>query len=150
MLKNKGKGYFGKMIRLTDLEIKIMCVLWESSESLTIQEITNRLKEEKISVQSVTQAMKHLVSKKATQVSEHVLVSNVYARTFSPCFSQDEYFSSEISRLQKIIFCKKKPNTVSIIAALLHNSDDNVMDKNKIEALQKIIDDKKRNIEKGK
>ena len=137
-------------IRLTDLEIKIMRVLWESSESLTIQEITDRLTEEKLSVQSVTQAMKHLVSKKAVQVSEHVLVSNVYARTFCPCFSQDEYLSTEISRLQNSIFCRKKPNTMSIIATLLHNSDDNSLDKNEIEELQKIIDDKKRKLEKRK
>ena len=94
--------------------------------------------------------MKHLVSKKAVQVSEHVLVSNVYARTFCPCFSQEQYLSGEIKRLQKSIFCKTPPNTISIIATLLQNSDDIAMDKNSIEELQKIIDDKRRELEKGK
>ena len=138
-----------ELIRLTDLEIKIMRVLWENSDSLTIQEIANRMIEEKISVQSITQAIKHLVSKKAVQVSKHVLVSNVYARTFCPCFSQEQYLSGEIKRLQKSIFCKNPPNTISIIATLLQNSDDIAMDKNSIEELQKIIDDKKKELEQG-
>ena len=138
-----------ELIRLTDLEIKIMRVLWESSDSLTIQEIADRMIEEKISVQSITQAIKHLVSKKAVQVSQHVLVSNVYARTFCPCFSQEQYLSGEIKRLQKSIFCKNPPNTISIIATLLQNSDDIAMDKNSIEELQKIIDDRKKQLEKG-
>ena len=138
-----------ELIRLTDLEIKIMRVLWESSDSLTIQEIADRMVEEKISVQSITQAIKRLVSKKAVQVSQHVLVSNVYARTFCPCFSQEQYLSGEIKRLQKSIFCKNLPNTISIIATLLHNSDDIAMDKNSIEELQKIIDHKKKELEQG-
>lgn len=138
-----------ELIRLTDLEIKIMRVLWENSDSLTIQEIADRMIEEKISVQSITQAIKHLVSKKAVQVSKHVLVSNVYARTFCPCFSQEQYLSGEIKRLQKSIFCKNPPNTISIIATLLQNSDDIAMDKNSIEELQKIIDDKKKELEQG-
>ena len=138
-----------ELIRLTDLEIKIMRVLWENSDSLTIQEIANRMIEEKISVQSITQAIKHLVSKKAVQVSKHVLVSNVYARTFCPCFSQEQYLSGEIKRLQKSIFCKNPPNTISIIATLLQNSVDIAMDNNSIEELQKIIDDKKKELEQG-
>lgn len=136
--------------RLTDLEIKIMRVLWESPKHLTIQEISDRLGEEKISVQSVTQAMKRLIFKNAVQVSEHVLVSNVYARTFAPCFSQEDYLSVEIKRLEKSIFSKKKPNTISILATFLHNSDDNAIDERNLEELQKIIDDKKLELRKEK
>ncbi len=46
--------------RLTDLELVIMRVLWEHDGALTIQEISNFLKEEKISVASVTQVMSRL------------------------------------------------------------------------------------------
>lgn len=63
-----------------------MGVLWNHDRSLTIQEIANGIKDEKISVASVTQAIKRMVSKKAITVSDHILVSNVYARTFIPSF----------------------------------------------------------------
>ena len=93
--------------KLTDLEMKIMRVLWENAEPLTIQGLTELLSKEKLSVQSVTQSIKHLVVKGAVQVCGHVLVSNVYARTFSACFGQEEYMATEIRRLSNSIFSKK-------------------------------------------
>lgn len=50
--------------RLTDLEIIIMKVLWEQETDLTIQEIVNNMSGKKLSIASVTQAMKHLIEKK--------------------------------------------------------------------------------------
>ena len=134
--------------RLTDLEVRIMSVLWESESNLTIQEIAGRLQEDKLSVQSITQAMKRLVSKKVVVVSEHVLVSNVYARTFEPCYSQDEYLASELERLKGSIFMKKKANTVSVMATLINNSDDQEISLDQIDELQKIIEQKKACLEK--
>ena len=134
--------------RLTDLEVRIMRVLWESESNLTIQEIAGRLHEDKLSVQSITQAMKRLVSKRVVVVSEHVLVSNVYARTFKPCYSQDEYMASEIDRLKGSIFAKKRVNTFSVMAALINNSDEQEISLDQIDELQKIIEQKKACLEK--
>lgn len=134
--------------RLTDLEVRIMSVLWESESNLTIQEIAGRLQEDKLSVQSITQAMKRLVSKKVVVVSEHVLVSNVYARTFEPYYSQDEYLASEIERLKSSIFLKKRANAVSVMATLINNSDDQEISLEQIDELQKIIEQKKACLEK--
>ena len=136
------------MPRLTDLEVRIMRVLWESESNLTIQEIAGRLHEDKLSVQSITQAMKRLVSKKVVVVSEHVLVSNVYARTFEPCYSQDEYLASEIDRLMGSIFLKKRASTVSVMATLINNSDEQEISLDQIDELQKIIEQKKACLEK--
>ena len=129
--------------RLTDLEIKIMRVLWESTRSLTIQEITEILKEEKLSPQSVTQSVNHLVKKGAAKVDEHILVSNVYARTFSTCFGQEEYMAAEIKRLSKTLFCKRLPDMTNVLVALMENNDGQVIGARDIEAIQKIIDKKK-------
>lgn len=132
-----------EIVRLTDLEIKIMKVLWDKERCLTIQEIADYLNEDKISVASVSQVIKHLISKKAIQVKEYVLVSNVYARTFYPCFSPDDYFVAELTRMKKSMFGRKKLDALGIIAALLSNSDEHTIDKKELLELQKIIDLKK-------
>lgn len=126
--------------RLTDLEITLMKVLWEHDTNLTIQEIANSLSEKKISVASVTQAMKHLTAKKAVMVGEHVLVSNVYARTFFPCFSREEFLAAEFRRMQKSIFGAKKVNTISIIATLLNIENGVDIKQEDAKKLQEMID----------
>ena len=72
-----------------------------------------------------------------------MLVSNVYARTFLPCFSPDDYFVAELTRMKKSMFGRKKLDTIGIIAALLSNSDEHTIDKKELLKLQKIIDLKK-------
>ena len=139
----KKDGKMNNIPRLTDLEIIIMKVLWESHAGLTIQEIKNNLKEKELSIASITQSMKHLVKKKATNVSDYVLVSNVYARSYSPCFSREEYLSAEFKRLQKSVFGTKKVNTLGIIVALMDNEGDEGMKLEEAKELQKIIDNKK-------
>lgn len=130
-----------KIERLTDLEIKIMKVLWEHSHNLTIQEMAKYLEHEKISSGSITQSIKHLISKKAVEVCEHVLVASVYARTFKPNFSQEEYLASEFERMQKSIFGKKK-KSFSLAASLLSNSEGEDVKVEEVEKLQKYIDAK--------
>lgn len=128
--------------RLTDLEIKIMKVLWEH-ENLTIQEIASYLKEDKLSVASITQVIKHLMAKKAVVVGKHVLVSSVYARTFLPCFTKEEFLSAEFARLQKNVFGLKKINPMGIIAALLNSSGNEEVSLEDVEKLQKLINERK-------
>lgn len=136
-----------KIARLTDLEIKIMRVLWENDHNLTIQEIVCCLPEEKLSDASVRQVMKRLVNKKAVRVMESILVATVYARTFEPCYTQEEYMAAEIERLQNVMFEKKKPNAFSMMAAFLHNSDAREIDAAQMDELQKIIEKKKNQIQ---
>ena len=131
--------------RLTDLEISIMKILWDEGKNLTIQEITGRM--EGLSVPSITQAMKHLINKKAVVVAEHVLVSNVYARTFKPCFNQDEFLQAEYKRVHTSVFGSKKFGARGFMAALFNNSSKDEIGAEEINELQKIIDAKKKEIE---
>lgn len=127
--------------RLTDLEIDIMKVLWNHERPITIQEISNQF--ESLSVASVTQAMKHLINKKAVKVQEHILVSNVYARAFVPCFTNEEYLAGEYKRLQKNILGRKTFSAIGAIAALFDNSGKDEIKAEDIDELQKIIDKRK-------
>lgn len=137
-----------KIARLTDLEIKIMKVLWAHEKSLTIQEIGHELKGEGLSVPSVSQAMKHLIEKKAVKVDEFVLVTSKYARTFSPCFTKEAYLAAEFERLQKFVFGTEKVNLSGIAAALLNNrqSEENVIEE--IDEIKDIIEKKREQLKK--
>lgn len=89
-----------EIIKLTDLEVEIMGVIWNSKDNLTIQQITDKLNS--YSVPSITQSIKHLINKKAIVVAEHIPVSKVYARTFKPCYTPEEYFEAELKRLRML------------------------------------------------
>lgn len=130
----------GEIARLTDLEIKIMKVLWEHEEHLTIQEIARYLKKDNISAASVTQSMKHLIKKKAVVVSAHVLVANVYAREFCPCFSKEEFLVNEIERIQKVVMGNKRIGCFGFAAALLSNESEEPVKVEEVEKLQKHLD----------
>ena len=75
---------------LTPMEQEVMKVLWESQHELTNSEIAESMKD---------QTMKRLLEKGAVCVGDHVLVSNVYARTFHPCITRKEFVRQELIRL---------------------------------------------------
>lgn len=135
--------------RLTDLEIRIMRVLWEHEKDLTIQEIGKQLEDEGISVASVAQSVKHLIKKKAVVVSEHVLVASVYARTFRPCYNQEDFLKAEFHRLQKSVLGSKKINMAEVAMSLLSSDANKEIQVKEVEDLQKIIDEKKEQLLSG-
>ena len=129
--------------RLTDLEIKIMKVLWDSDKGLTIQEIANELKEEKISAPSVTQAMQRLVAKEAVKVSDYVLVVSSYTRMFVPAFSREEFMAEELNRLNKSLWGKGTSTIPNVVAALGFLKEKNVesISIEDMKGIRQIIDD---------
>lgn len=132
--------------RLTDLEIKIMGVLWAHDQCLTSQEIADYLKNDKISAPSVMQAMKRLVEKEAVIVSDHVPVSRVYARAFSPSYSKEEFLAAEFGRLQKFVSNSKRINIAEITASLLNDEKNQDIKLKDVEELQKLVERKKKQL----
>lgn len=135
--------------RLTDLETIIMKVLWQHDRGLTIQEITACIEEKKISTASVAQAVKHMLAKEAIEVGKHVPVANVYARTFATCFSQKEFLASEFSRMQEAVY-GRRCHTAGIAAAFLGSESAKNIEAEEMDELQKIIDEKKKQMKKQK
>lgn len=108
-----------KIPKLTELEIKIMKVLWEHEAGLTIQEIAGYLTEEKISAPSVSQAMQRMVKKEAVKVTDYVLVVSSYTRVFVPAFSREEFMAAEIGRLDRSLWGRGKSNASNVTTALM-------------------------------
>lgn len=137
-------------MKLTELEIKIMKVLWEHDREMTIQEIAACLEDERISLPSVKQSVRHLLNKKAVMVCESVLVVSVYARTFRACFSQEEFLASEYKRLQKSVYGKRKKSIASVAVAMLCDSEEESVSREEIERLQNYINAKKEQLRETK
>ncbi len=130
--------------RLTDLEVIIMKVLWGTEANLTIQEISGRIKEKKLSIASITQAINHLTAKNAVVVIDHVLVASVYARAYRPCFNREEYLAAEYKRLQKSVFGVEKANIAGIIASLLGSKENESISEEEANELKKMLNERKR------
>ena len=124
--------------RLTDLEIKILKVLWDNEGGLTIQEIANHLKEEKISTPSVTQAMQRMVKKEVVKVADLVLVVKSYTRVFIPTFSREDFMAAEIDRLNKGLWGKRKSTTSNVAVALIGFLKENNKENVSIEDIKKL------------
>lgn len=133
-----------KIAKLTDLEITIMGVIWDHEERMTVNEIAECLKESCLSPASINQAMNRLIKKKVVTVVEFVRVSNVYARTFQPCVSREEYINAEIRRLGKKISYQKKINSIGMIAAFLANDSEDRISQQELTELQEVIEKRKK------
>ena len=90
-----------------------------------------------------------MLAKEAVKVGEHVPVSNVYARTFCPCFHQKEFLAAEFRRMQEAVFGSHKRHTVGITAAFLSAESAKNMEMEELEELQRIIDEKKEKLKNG-
>lgn len=137
-----------KSLTPTDLELDVMKVLWDKGESLTINEIAEAMNQKgsQISVASVAQVTKKLLEKRMVRVSEHKLVSNVYARTFCPILERDQYLEDEIGRLQNIISVDRSIATMGIFQTLLRHSDKEALSEEDLEQLSGMLE----NYRKGK
>lgn len=123
---------------MTELELGVLKVLWDSEGSLTINEIANCMTElgNATSVGSVAQVMKKLLEKTAVKVDEHRLVSNVYARTFLPVMTREDYMGEEIRRLQSTLSVNKRVSTMGLFQSLLQNSGDGLLNEKDVDELE--------------
>lgn len=136
--------------RLTDLEVHVMKVLWDSERSMTNSEIAEELKEEtNLSVASVAQLVKRLLQKDVLEVGEHVPVANVYARTFKPKLTREEFIAGELLHIQKATSSDKNKGLKGIFAALFMVEKENGVNRQELEAIEHFIQKKKEEMKDG-
>ena len=136
--------------RLTDLEVHVMKVLWDSERAMTNSEIAEELKEEtNLSVASVAQLVKRLLQKDVLEVGEHVPVANVYARTFKPKLTREEFIAGELLHIQKATSSDKNKGLKGIFAALFMVEKENGVNSQELEAIEHFIQKKKEEMKDG-
>lgn len=134
--------------RLTDLEVVIMAIFWEQEKELTIQDLATHIENKKISVGSVTQAVNHLLEKKALVVSDVIVVNHVYARAFLPTFTRDEYLGYEFYRMQKSIF-GGTGSPFAVAAAFMQDGRADFVSQKEVDQLDTYIDKKRKHSKNG-
>ena len=136
--------------RLTDLEVQIMKVLWDSERAMTNSEIAEELKEETdLSLASVAQLVKRLLQKGVLEVCEHVPVANVYARTFRPKLTREEFIAGELRYIQKATSSDQKKGLKGIFAALFMVEKENGVNRQDLESFEHFIQKKKEEMKDG-
>lgn len=129
---------------LTSIEQSIMKVLWNNEKAMTNAQIAECLKSERISVASVAQAMKRLITKGAVKVEDYILVSNVYARTFLPCITREQFIKEELDRVSEAAFFNPKKGGIGLFAYLLQSDNGEVFDGEDLKELDNFLEEKKK------
>lgn len=133
---------------LTEMEQTVMRILWETGRDMTNMEIAGYLEEDKVSAASVAQVMKRLLAKGVVAVREHILVSNVYARTFYPCITREQFVMEELVRLRESAFLDKRKGVLGLVAGLLDTEDGKALKEEELDELDAFLERKRRELKK--
>lgn len=90
---------YGK--RLTELELIIMKILWDSDKELTSQEIADESQKNGFTytLASINQVIPRLLEKEMIEMKALKVAKTKYVRSFLPTISREEYASIELQRL---------------------------------------------------
>ena len=128
-------------ISLTDNEMEIMELLWESKRPLSRAEIIEFTPNRSWSKSSIHILLNSLLGKEAIGVVGFVRTNKNFGRTYSPLISQEEYL---ISALKNSSCYKNNPSALpAVFAALLQDEE---VDEEVLDELQKMIDERRKQL----
>lgn len=102
---------------LTKTQLNIMQILWDSSEPLTIADISAVLK---ISTTSLSNMVNQLIKKGFIEISGVKRTDNHYSRTLKPLRTKEEYAAKLVSSLNM-----KKGSFSAVVSALVNEYSTN-------------------------
>jgi predicted transcriptional regulator len=115
-----------KKVRLTNRELDIMNILWDSSQGMTASSICKV--SDNLSINTVQATLKSLLKKKAIEVDKIVYSGKVLTRSYKANLSISQYIKHNFSS-----------NTFDIAASLINSEND----PSKIEKFSKLLEEKK-------
>lgn len=133
-----------KVVKLTNRELEIMRILWESEKPLTATEIFNLMDDKDISIFSVQNAIKSLFLKKVIEVTSYTQVYKTNAREYSPVMSANDYAVMQFSHY----FDPSKKTPLPHLVSSLLKLENSENEWNVIEELEQTLEARKREIEK--
>ena len=116
------------MKRLTNKQLEVMEVLWDSDEPLKASDIVER--NSNININTAQAALKALLKLNYVRVADIVYSGTVLCRCFAPAIDERDYLNSVLST---------NARGLSVISALIGETADEEM----LDELQKMIDDKR-------
>lgn len=132
--------------RLTNRELDILNILWESERSLVASEITSI--REDLSINTVQAVLKKLLHKDLIQIDEIVYSGTVLSRSYKPTLTPEEF---EIKRFTTSYSnTSGKPFSPSnLLVTLLEEEKDSAKVLSEINNLEKYLAAKKQELKKN-
>lgn len=131
-----------KNIKLTKNELEIMNILWSEKKALSRSDIINLSKERSWKASSIHILLNQLLEKEAICVDGFVKTGKNYGRTFSPCFTEEEYYVMQFKNSNSYKNSKLS-SLINFVSSLVNTED---IDNETINTLEKILDDKRREL----
>ncbi|MGF0031378.1 BlaI/MecI/CopY family transcriptional regulator [Bariatricus sp. SGI.154] len=123
--------------RFTKKQLEIMKILWNSDKPLIASDIVKQ--NETLNINTVQACLRSLVANKSIEVTDIVYSGTVLTRRYAPLISKEEYLDNTYKDILG------KGQTFSLIASLI----DSETSLSELEELEKIIAQKKQDIERG-
>ena len=123
--------------RLTKKELEIMKILWNSDKALIASEIAGSNRS--LNINTVHACLRSLLKKEAIKIAGIVYSGTVLTRSYSPIITKEDYFDDVYNDI-----LGEKKNTM-----LIRSLIDSETDLSELEALEKMIAEKKRKLTKG-
>ncbi len=131
-----------KMKDLTESELEIMKTVWDSPESLTIQEMAERMQENGIAITSAAAItrVKGLQKKKYLQPDGQKLVTTVYARTYQAMVTKEEYVQRELADLGQLLSGNQALGALGLVEMLIKGRGKKAWNRQDIQSLEQLLE----------
>lgn len=121
-----------KNLKLSNKEMDVMLVFWNTDEALASSDIPKM--ESALNINTVRVAIKNLLKKSVIEVADIAQCGTVLTRTYRPTISFEDYLSGQ---LQHVNF-----NSLNLMSALVRQETSN----ENLDELEKIIHEHRHNI----
>lgn len=138
----KEVSIMGKTITLTKNEHEIMNLLWKENRALSRSDIINLSTERSWKASSIHILLNQLLEKGAIRVDGFVKTGKNYGRTFSPAFSEEEYY---VMRFQDS-GCYQQSKAASLVDFVSAFIQDEEIDGDTIDRLEALLDEKRKEL----
>ncbi len=123
--------------KFTKKQLEIMKILWNSEKPLIASDIVKH--SQTLNINTVQACLRTLTANNAVEVADIVYSGTVLTRSYSPLVSKEEYLNSTYKDIWG------KGQTLALVASLI----DTETNLSELEQLEKIIAQKKHEIEDG-
>lgn len=129
---------------LTNRDLDILTVLWNSPKSMTASEIAAA--DQSLKINTVQAVLRKLLKNNLIEVADIVYSGTVLSRSYTPTISQKDFALSKLtSEYQQL---GKNLSKASLVASLLDTESDQKKVQNDINQLKEMLDNYKKNLSK--
>lgn len=124
-----------KNYKLSNKELEVMKVLWETAETLSATDIPEY--NPKLNINTIQVVLRNLLKKSYIEVADIVYHNTVLTRVYKPLLTRDEYFCSLLDSTSEL--------NNSFMAAFIKRENN----LETVEMLEKLIEEQKTKLTKG-